>query len=347
LEGLTQNMNPKVLIIGAGSSGTRFAEIFLNKNFDVYFFKHRKNLKIPKNYFSAYDLDNLSQYKLAVIASNTNTHFYYLKEVIEKSEIPILIEKPLVSNLDQLNQLEKLINKHQNLIAVGFNLRQLPIIQTIKEYLNKKKLGAIYYADIYVDQYLPDWRPNKDYKVNGEAREGALGYRDNYSAHYDQGGGVALDLIHEIDLALSWFPNVNLKCLRSAKLSDLEIDTEDYVHLVTDSVPYINIKLGYLNRQKTRQYKIVGSKGTIFCDIFNQKFEFYSKNKTELIKNTAFFDIKQTYTAEVDHFLKTINHKHKVNREAREGALGQKIKTSDKLLGIDALKIALKARKHV
>ena len=66
---------------------------------------------------------------------------------------------------------------------------------------------------------LPDWRPQSD-------------YRKGVSAIKKLGGGVLLELSHEIDYATWLFGNpISLFC-SSRKLSNLDLDVEDYANLI-------------------------------------------------------------------------------------------------------------------
>ena len=72
-------------------------------------------------------------------------------------------------------------------------MRFLGAVRHIKEQLAKNLLGDIYFAQIEAGQYLPLWRERD--------------YTESYSAHKSKGGGVALDLSHEIDYMRYLFGN--------------------------------------------------------------------------------------------------------------------------------------------
>lgn len=310
-----------ILVIGLGSAGKRFIEILATRKFEIYVYQHRKRLKGVGQSSPLATLDNLGRFYAAIIASPTATHTEYLKKLIE-AKIPILVEKPLADNFKEAERVIVLARKNKAKIQVGFNLRYLPIIVKISDFLKNRRLGRILYANIYAGQYLPDWRSEKD-------------YRKTYSASAEAGGGVALDLIHEIDLAQMWFRGIDLNLIRSKKLSDLEIDTEDFVEFATESRPYIRVTLDYLSMVKTRRYVIVGNKGSVVCDIFGQKFIYRSRgNKNETLTDENLFDIQKTYEKEIGDFLEKIKS-------------GKEFDLSDRILGLDSLKLAVEARKNV
>ncbi len=313
--------NVAILIFGYGNAGKRFAEILRAKNFEVHVYKHKKDLDTSP-FSPVINLSHLDSYYAAIIASPTATHLKYLKKLVENN-VPTLVEKPLADNLEiTTKKVIELARKNNSKIQTGFNLRYLPIVVRISDLLKRGVLGEILHADFYVGQYLPAWRTDKD-------------YRKTYSASFKAGGGVALDLIHEIDLAQMWLGKADLKLIKSIKLSDLEIDTEDFVQFVTVSSPYIRVTLDYLNIIKTRRYLIVGSKGAIECDVFGKNFTYRSKGGwEETLTDGVLFDIKKTYEAELENFLGKIESEKEFD-------------LSDRSLGLDSLKLAVEARKHV
>jgi len=319
IKGSMKNKNP-ILIFGLGSTGKRFAEILDAKGFEVYLYKYKKDLDTSP-FSPVANLDDLNNYYAAIIASPSATHLEYLKKLVE-GDVPTLVEKPLADDTETTKKVVYFARKNRSKIQVGFNLRYLPIVLKISDYLKKNKLGKILHADIYVGQYLPDWRLNKD-------------YRKTYSASFEAGGGVALDLIHEIDLAQMWFGKVNFKVVKSSKLSNLEINTEDFVEFMSESRPHVRVTLDYLNMIKARRYIITGSKGAIECDVFGKKFTYKSKeDQEEILTDENLFDIKKTYESELEDFLNKVK-------------AGKDFDLSDRSLGLDSLKLAVEARENV
>ena len=76
------------------------------------------------------------------------------------------------------------------------------------------------------------------------------------------GGGVLLDLSHELDYTQWLFGKIKIEHCQSRKLSNLNINTDDYLNLTckTKKVPSIQITLNYFTRKSTRQIFIDGKK---------------------------------------------------------------------------------------
>lgn len=256
-------MKKKVLIIGFGSIGKRHAAIL--KNFkmvsDVYILS-RRNPKILKT------ISKLSQIKeidpdYIIICSRTSDHFKHLK-YIEKnfSEKIVLIEKPL------FNKFKKFSIK-KNKVFVGYNLRQHPVLRFIKNFIINKK---IFWANITCNSYLPNWRKN-------------INYKDSYSSHRRLGGGVLLDLSHEIDY-LEWiFKKIKkIDLVKIKKISNLKINVEDHVLIAGETrLSNFMINLNYYSLYPRRQIVIDGHNFSIKGDLINNFVEIYLKNKNKKV----------------------------------------------------------------
>jgi predicted dehydrogenase len=256
-------LKKKVLIIGFGSIGKRHATIL--KNFkmvsDVYILS-RKNPKIFKT------INKLSQIKAIdpdyiIICSRTSDHFKHLK-YIEKnfSEKVILIEKPLFNKFHKFSILK-------NKVFVGYNLRQHPVLIFIKNFIINRKIFSV---NIACNSYRPNWRKN-------------INYKNSYSSHRRLGGGVLLDLSHEVDYIEWIFKKIKrLDFVKIKKLSNLKINVEDHV-LVAGKTRLSNftLDLNYYSLYQRRQVVVDGHNFSIKGDLISNSVEIYFKNKNKKI----------------------------------------------------------------
>ena len=256
-------MKKKVLIIGFGSIGKRHAAIL--KNFKIVsevYILSRRNPKIFKT------INKLSQIKeidpdYIVICSRTSDHFKHLK-YIEKnfSKKIVLIEKPLFNKFHKFSILK-------NKVFVGYNLRQHPVLRFIKNFIINKKIFSI---NIVSNSYLPYWRKN-------------INYKNSYSSHRRLGGGVLLDLSHEIDYIEWIFKKIKrLDFVKIKKLSNLKINVEDHV-LVAGKTRLSNfvLDLNYYSLYQRRQVVVDGHNFSIKGDLISNFVEIYFKNKNKKI----------------------------------------------------------------
>jgi CMP-N,N'-diacetyllegionaminic acid synthase len=256
-------LKKKVLIIGFGSIGKRHATIL--KKFkmvsDVYILS-RRNSKTFKN------INKLSQIKeinpdYIIICSRTSDHFKHLKYIETNfSNKIVLIEKPLFNKFHKFS-----ISK--NKVFVGYNLRQHPVVRFIKNFIINKKIFSV---NINCNSYLPNWRQN-------------INYKDSYSSLRRLGGGVLLDLSHEIDY-LEWiFKKIKkLDLVKIKKLSNLKINVEDHVLIAgKTSLSNFIVDLNYYSLYPRREVVIDGHNFSIKGDLINNFVEIYLNNKNKKI----------------------------------------------------------------
>lgn len=256
----------KICIVGFGSIGKRHCENFLEHGHTVAIVSRRDlNVdKVDKIYPRISKmLENFSA-DVVFICSETSKHLEDHKELLENNfKGKILIEKPLYTNLKNAPK-KRLSNTY-----VSYNLRFSPLVKKLKEVLKDEK---VLNASFYAGQYLPNWRPDRD-------------YRETYSAKKELGGGVLLDLSHELDLAQYLFGPILKFASLSQKASHLEIDSDDQFGLLgkTKSLTNISIHLNYLDRIGQRFIIVNTDTKTIKLDLF--------KNTIQINENLINYDI--------------------------------------------------------
>ncbi|SVD09321.1 uncharacterized protein METZ01_LOCUS362175, partial [marine metagenome] len=178
----------------------------------------KEKLNLVKNIFFTQE-DALSFNPQAVFICNpASLHIQSAKFFAEKG-VNLFIEKPLSDNLDEVDRLIKIIQQKQITSMVGYPLRFNKSMKYFKDALMEERIGKIIFVRSRSSSYLPDWRPDTD-------------YRDSVSAQKKLGGGVLLEVSHEVDY-LHWiFGESRIYSSYIGKLSDLEVDTEDYAFLL-------------------------------------------------------------------------------------------------------------------
>lgn len=262
-----------VLIIGYGSIGKRHFNILSNmKEINLCHVVTSQILEETTTFKSINEVD-LENYDYIVIASKTNLHYEQLS-FIERNvnNKLVLVEKPI------FHERKELLIKN-NKIFIAYNRRYYPIIQKIKELISKDE--KCYLINIITGQYLPNWRPERDYK-------------ETYSAKKKEGGGVLLDLSHEIDYIQFLNEEISIISSFNTKISDLEIDSDDICTVLakTKNNTIINFTIDYISKEfiqsiivhlksisiygnlKNMELKVVDKDG--ICEYYN--YSKYEKN---------------------------------------------------------------------
>jgi len=303
----------KVLVVGCGSIGGRHIANLLKISGieEIFVYTKRKNclnnINDRKNKIRI--VKNLNKLKVdfAIICNETYKH---IKTAITlaKEGVHLFIEKPISNKLNGIDELKRIIKEKKIILFVAYNLRFIGSLKYIKKYLSHKHLGDLYFAKIEVGQYLPHWRGNIDYKKS-------------YSASKRKGGGVALDLSHEIDYMqyLFGFP-IYWKTFKT-KVSKLKINTEDVfegLYLFKNNF-ICNVHSDYLQRPIRRIMRIVGDKGILICDFIKKYIVIKNHDKEIIINRKGLFDMEKTYMDEMNHFINAIRKNRKSHIDLDEG----------------------------
>jgi len=234
-----------------------------------------------------------------IVASPTHLHVEQTLQV-GRAGIPVFVEKPLSHTASGMAELAKLVRDTGLISLVGCNMRFHPGPAKVKQLADEGAVGRILFARIHFGSYLPEWRPNSD-------------YRQNYAARSETGGGCILDCIHEIDLAQWYLGKIESVFCWAGHLSSLEIATEDVAALICRHAnrTMSEIHLDYVQRTYERGCQIVGELGSLFWDSNAKAVRWYraeSRQWTTYSQPEA-WDINQMYVDEMKHFLECVEHK--------------------------------------
>ena len=209
-----------------------------------------------------------------VLSSETSSHVSYIKEIETRVfNKVILVEKPLFAKYEDFHP-------KNNTYFVGYNLRFHPLISSIRDEISQEKVISF---EIVCNSYLPDWRRN-------------IHYSDSSSSSISKGGGVLLDLSHELDYLRYIFGDTEHLYSKSIKVSDLKIDTDDYLILVgeTKEKALFTVNLNYFSKREIRKVTIETDKRTIMLDLLDSRMVSYFSDKEpiEILKN---YSVADTY----------------------------------------------------
>ena len=263
-----------------GQKHSRYLSNLIGKD-NVFVLTNQEEIKFPRidslNEINALDPDYI------IISSDTSSHFSHIKEIdLRLSKKIVLVEKPLFSSYEDFLP-------SNNTYLVGYNLRFHPLISFIREEIKQEKVISF---DISCNSFLPNWRKN-------------VNYEQSSSASVESGGGVLLDLSHELDYLRYIFGDVKHLFSRNLKLSNLEIETDDYLIFIGETKDKVlfTINLSYFSKKEVREIKIETEERTIFLDLVDCKMVSYFVDKDpEEVKKE--FSINNTYIQQHQDILK-------------------------------------------
>lgn len=226
-------------------------------------------------------------YDVIFITNPTHLHYDSIKRFGSKAK-NLFIEKPVFDRTSV--DLSTLPFTKGGVYYVACPLRYTEVIQYIKKTVDT---SLIYCVRAISSSYLPDWRPSID-------------YRKTYSSHYNQGGGVSLDLIHEWDYLTYLFGKPNKVYNLRGKFSGLEIDSDDLsIYIARYENMLAEVHLDYFGRAPIRELQLFMRDKTLVVDILNSEIRFTNDNKVVRFNE----DSNSCYLKEIDNFFEVLEGK--------------------------------------
>jgi predicted dehydrogenase len=225
-----------------------------------------------------------------VVCSPTSRHLDDVRWALEGGR-HVFVEKPLAASLDGVDEVVELAERSGLCLAVGYNLRFHPGLETIRAAIESRSIGRLLSARLEVGQFLPDWHPEEH-------------YRESYVAQAGLGGGALLTLSHELDLAL-WIGGPAKDAGGIAKrVSTLELDVDDVAEVLLehDSGAVTSVHVDLLDRAYNRRSRWVGSEATLVWEWEGPVLRKVGAREDVLWKDGS-FTIEETYRRELADFL--------------------------------------------
>lgn len=306
-----------VAVIGLGNIASRHRRNLRFLFSDAKIYAMSASGRIPSENISDCDklvasIDELplENIQLAIIASPAPFHTQHAIPFI-KANIPVLIEKPITSTLEEAKELQQIAKRYNTPIAVGYCLRYLSSTQAIKKIIDTQQIGSLSYVNIEIGQYLPDWRPDKD-------------YRSCVSANSKLGGGALLELSHEIDYTQWLLGALHLQYAILQCSEQLNLDVEDNVNILatTSDNTIVNIHLDFLQRKAYRHCRFVGTTGSLEWDLIKNEIILKTQNQTTTLYSDPEWDKNNMYLGMLLDFIEKIN-----GRKNQSVTLSESIRT--------------------
>jgi predicted dehydrogenase len=262
-------MGIRILIVGLGSIGKRHARL-LRQHFPhevvalrSFLGQETNDLGIPE--VSSWEEVDSQTFDVAVIANPTNMHIETALRCAERG-LHLFIEKPIDCRLAGLEDLIRIVGERQLTAYVAYPLRFHPVVRGLKERLRERN---VLHAGMVCASFLPDWRPSQD-------------HRKVYSSSTEQGGGIFLDMSHELDLAEYLFGPVLEIQGKLSRMSELTVDSDDCADLlVTHESVMTNIHLNMFSREPRRFVEIDTSDGYMCADVRGQIISDFTRGAKE------------------------------------------------------------------
>lgn len=237
----------------------------------------------------------------AIISNPTSRHIATIEEFLPL-DIPLFIEKPIAHSLHGLRECVEAVTVAGTVTYLACNLRFHPVIGYLKAHIAGKRVNEV---NVYCGSYLPEWRSGVD-------------FRESYSSRPDMGGGVHLDLIHEMDYCYWLFGRPLLSHSFRTSDSSLGIAAVDHAHYNLRYTDFsVSIILNYFRRDAKRQIELVFEDDTWICDLIHCRIV---DGAGKILFERKDFQMKETYHAQMQYFLDALRVGSPMMNDVKEGA---------------------------
>ena len=224
-----------ILVIGAGSIGRRHAD-------NLNAIGETAELIAWRSYDRA-TLEKRNDVKGLVIATATQVRLELVTLCAEKGW-PFYVEKPLHWTAAGVAEIYEAAGDLANRSMLGFMARYHPVVQA----LAVDDLSDVYGFSFEIGHDVRQWRQN-------------WSFPESYAAK-PAGGGVLLDLCHELDLAKALFPDLVVQSVASVGHADFEgVDFASRIALTDGAGRAGTVAMDYLSPVSLRRSEMSGTQG--------------------------------------------------------------------------------------
>ena len=308
-----------IALFGLGRIGQMHAQnLFDHNEFNLKYIFDIDN-RLGKKFSKKYNCISIIKPKIALndkkvkiifIATSTKSHLKFIQAAVKEKKV-VFCEKPLDLDLKKINICKKKISSYKPQIQMGFNRRYDPSHHSLKQNLNKNKIGKL--EKIIITSRDPS-PPSLNY--------------------IKKSGGIFKDMmIHDFDLARYYAGNDKFEHIfatgnkfsdkKYKKINDLELATvvlkskKGIQCIITNSR---HCSFGYDQR-----VELFGTKGMMISD--NQRdleTTFYSKNHTNNKVSFKEFFIEryaEAFKIQLDDLVKVYRKKIKPRSDFEDGRI--------------------------
>lgn len=266
----------KILIVGLGSMGKRRIRNLQKLGykqligFDLRedrIIETRKKYKIPS--FNNFEYALKEKPTIMIIATPPHLHKEYA-EIAIKNDIHVFLEVNLLYN--HVESILKFSKRKSIVVCPSSTMRYHPVVKKLKILLKQKKIGKIYSIHHHVGHFLPNWHPWENYK-------------DFFVSRKETGGAREL-----VPVELNWltyvFSDIKSVFANIGKISKLDVDIDDFYQIFLEFKNHIpcTINIDVFSIPSVKETKIIGEKGTIFCDFNKNQIKLDKDNTSKLFK---------------------------------------------------------------
>lgn len=232
----------------------------------------------------------------AVIATPAHLHVPMAMQLANRG-VNLLIEKPLSTSLDGVEQLQELIGRRGLIVAMGYVLRCHPSLASMRSALESGRFGRPVQLIIQTGQHFPTYRP---------------AYREIYYANRETGGGAIQDALTHMINAAQWLIGPADRVVVDADHKVLEgVEVEDTVGMLSRHGDALaSFALNQHQAPNELNLTVVCTKGTVRWELHKSRWRWVEKPEEPWQEESAGTLQRDTmFISQADAFLDALEGK--------------------------------------
>lgn len=304
----------QTLVIGAGSIGERHLRCFqATGRVQTAFVEPRDELReaIAERYgvrgFRSLDEAPLAAFTVSVICTPAPLHVAQALQCVRTGH-HVLIEKPLSTSLDGLEELRSAVVDAGRIAGVAYVYRCLEVIQRLRSALASEQFGKPLQFVCVCGQHFPTYRP---------------AYREIYYADRMKGGGAIQDALTHVMNAGEWLLGPITRLVADAEhLALPDVMVEDTVHVIARHGEVMaSYSLNQHQAPNEMLLTVVCERGTLRVELPSNRFWWMAEPAgTWTVEDLGPLERDTAFIAQANEFLDAIEGKAPMPCSLDDGA---------------------------
>ena len=304
----------RLLIVGVGSIGERHLRCFARTNrvrSSICEINDELRQRVGQEYAVSDCYKNLEEAledapTAAVVSTPAHLHIPIAVRLAEAG-VHLLIEKPLSTSMEELDQLRAICNERELIVAVGYVRRMDPVLVELREAVKAGQFGNILQVVAHSGQHFPHYRP---------------AYRETYYRDRATGGGAIQDaLTHLVNLG-EWLVGPVTALAADADHQLLaDVTVEDTVHVIARHQDILaSYSLNQCQAPNESTLTLIGERGTAKYEAHHNRWQSMKgpEESWELHPGKS-MGRDDHFVLQAEMFLDAIEHHHPIACSLDEG----------------------------